>query len=423
MRKGRTTLTVAAALGVVAASSLLTACGSGDSDDAVTLRLVAADYGDSKANSSQKYWDGVAAGFEKDHPNIKVDVDVYTWDVVDKKVKDMVAAGDAPDMAQIGAYADYAAADKLYPVDKLLSVPVQADFVGQMSEAGEVKGAQYGMPFAASTRRLFYNKKLFTEAGITPPKTWADLVSDAKALKAQGVRYPFALPLGTEEAQAETLIWMLSNGGGYTDNVGSYALDDKKNVEALSWLKNSLVTKGLTGPTAPADLNRTPAFQAFAKGQVGMLSGHPTLMNMAKAKGVDYGDVAIPGPDGTPKSTMGVTDWMMAFKQGGHPKETGAFLDYAYNKQNVLDFSRKYTVAPVTVSASNAMTSSAKDKSLRPFIDELAGATYYPANKTSWPEVSAEIKKQIGSTVTPQGSAAGTLGAIQNDAAAAESAE
>lgn len=422
MRKGRTTLTVAAALGVVAASSLLTACGSGDSD-AVTLKLVAADYGDSEANSSQKYWDDLAAGFEAKHPDIKVDVDVYSWDVVDKKVKDMVAAGDAPDMAQIGAYADYAAADKLYPVDKLLSVPVQADFVGQMSQAGEIKGAQYGMPFAASTRRLFYNKNLFEKAGITPPKTWADLVSDAKALKAQGVRYPFALPLGTEEAQAETLIWMLSNGGGYTDNVGSYALDDEKNVEALSWLKNNLVTKGLTGPTEPGKLNRTPAFQAFAKGQVGMLSGHPTLMNMAKAKGVDYGDVAIPGPDGTPKSTMGVTDWMMAFKQGGHPKETGAFLDYAYNKKNVLDFSRKYTVAPVTVSASNAMTSSAKDKSLRPFIDELAGATYYPANKTSWPEVSAAIKKQIGSTVTPQGSAAGTLGAIQNDAAAAESAE
>ncbi|WP_425831088.1 ABC transporter substrate-binding protein [Streptomyces fractus] len=422
MRKGRTALTVAAALGVVAASSLLTACGSSDSDD-VTLKLVAADYGDSSANGSQKYWDDLAAAFEKQHPNIKVDVDVYSWDVVDKKVKDMVAAGHAPDMAQIGAYADYAAAGKLYSVDKLLSVPVQADFVGQMSQAGEIKGAQYGMPFAASTRRLFYNKKLFKQAGITPPKTWADLVSDAKALKAQGVRYPFALPLGTEEAQAETLIWMLSNGGGYTDNVGGYALDDKKNVEAMSWLKNNLVTKGLTGPTAPAELNRTPAFQAFAKGQVGMLSGHPTLMNMAKAKGVDYGDVAIPGPDGTPRSTMGVTDWMMAFKQGGHPKETGAFLDYVYSKKNVLDFSRKYTVAPVTVSASTAMTSSAKDKALRPFIDELAGATYYPANKTSWPQVSAEIKKQIGSTVTPQGSAAGTLGAIQNDAAAAESAE
>ena len=33
-------------------------------------------------------------------------------------------------------------------------------------------GVQYGMPFAASTRLLFYNKTLFAEAGLTPPTTW-----------------------------------------------------------------------------------------------------------------------------------------------------------------------------------------------------------------------------------------------------------
>ncbi|WP_161304363.1 extracellular solute-binding protein [Streptomyces sp. SID5785] len=422
MRKGRTALTATAALGVVIASSLLTGCGSSGSGD-VTLKLVAADYGDSADNSSQKYWDALADAYEKDHPDTKVDVVVYSWEDVDRKVKEMVDAGKAPDMAQVGAYADYAAAGKLYPVSQLLSVPVQADFVGEMSKAGEVGGTQYGMPFAASTRRLFYNKDLFEKADIEPPKTWSQLVSAARALKAQGVTYPFALPLGGEEAQAETLIWMLSNGGGYTDNVGAYSIDTQQNIHALNWLKEDLVTPGLTGPTAPARLNRTPAFKAFADGDVGMLSGHPTLINMAKAKGLDYGDVAVPGPDGTPKSRMGVTDWMMAFKQGGHAKQVGSFLDYVYSEKNVLDFSREYTVAPVTVSASDVMKAAPQDKALAPFIDELAGATYYPANKTSWPEVSAEIKKQIGTTVGPNGSAAATLGRIQNDAAAAEAAE
>ncbi|WP_234018771.1 MULTISPECIES: extracellular solute-binding protein [unclassified Streptomyces] len=411
-------IAAAAALGM---AGTLTACGGGSGD--VTLKLVAADYGDSSANNSQQYWDKLAAAFEKDHPDIKVEVDVYSWQDVDSKVKEMVDAGEAPDMAQIGAYADYAAAGKLYSADQLLSVPVQADFVDEMSQAGKINGTQYGLPFAASTRRLFYNKDLFAKAHITPPKTWSELVADARVLKAQGVTYPFALPLGTEEAQAETLIWMLSNGGGYTDNVGSYAIDTKKNVQALNWLRTDLVGKGLTGPTAPSDLNRTPAFKAFAKGEVGMISGHPTLMNMAKAQGVDYGDVAIPGPGGTPKSRMGVNDWMMAFKQGGHPKETGEFLDYVYNRKNVLDFSREYTLAPVTVSASDAMVDSSQDKALRPFIDELADATYYPANKTSWPQVSAQIKKRISAAVTANGSAAAVLGGIQAEAAAAESAE
>lgn len=35
---------------------------------------------------------------------------VYPWTDVDRKVAEMVKAGDAPDIAQIGAYADYAKA-------------------------------------------------------------------------------------------------------------------------------------------------------------------------------------------------------------------------------------------------------------------------------------------------------------------------
>ena len=201
------------ALGMTA---VLGGCGlSGDLGD-VTLRLVAADYGDSAADSSQKYWDKLVKEYESKHPDVKIDVSVYSWNDVDRKVKEMVAAGDAPDLAQIGAYSDYADKDLLYSADDLLSISTQADFSSQLATAGEVKGVQYGMPFAASTRLLFYNKTLFEQAGLTAPKTWKQLAADAQALKARGVKYPYALPLGPEEAQAETMQWMLSGGGGYT---------------------------------------------------------------------------------------------------------------------------------------------------------------------------------------------------------------
>ncbi|MFE6894921.1 ABC transporter substrate-binding protein [Streptomyces sp. NPDC057694] len=400
----------------------LTACGAGGSDD-VTLKLVAADYGDSAANSSQKYWDQLAGAYEKDHPGVKVDVDVYNWKVVDAKVKKLVDSGHAPDMAQIGAYADYAAAGKLYPVGNLLNVPTQADFLPQLSDAGQVDSVQYGMPFAASTRLLFYNKKLFKDAGLTPPTTWAELAADASALKAKGVKIPYALPLGREEAQAETMIWMLSGGDGYTDDVGSYTLDSKQNITTFNWLRDDLVGKGLTGSTAPAKLNRADAFAAFAKGDVGMLNGHPTLMQMAAAKGVDYGTVRLPGPDGPAKSTMGVADWMMAFKQNGHAKQTGEFLNYVYSEKNVLDFSREYDLLPVTSSASDTMESAGEDKKLWPFLKSLGDSELYPVGNTSWASVSEGIKQEIGSAVSPHGSPAAVLGRLQSEAAAAESAE
>ncbi|MER5433174.1 extracellular solute-binding protein [Streptomyces sp. NPDC002588] len=401
-------------------TAVLTGCGlTGGSDD-VTLRLVAADYGDSAANSSKKYWADVVDAYEKKHPDVTVDVTVLSWNDVDAKVKEMVDAGNAPDMAQIGSYADYAAADQLYRTSDLLSIPVEADFVRQLAEAGKVRGVQYGMPFASSTRLLFYNKTLFAKAGITPPSTWAELAEDARALKAEGVKYPYALPLGPEEAQAETMQWLISGGGGYNQTVSSYSIDSVQNVETFTWLKDKLVGKGLTGPVAPGRLNRADAFAAFTAGEVGMLNGHPSLMKAAEEKGVKFGMVPMPGIDGPSKVAMGVADWMTAFRRGGHAKEIGRFLDFVYSEKNVLAFSREYDLLPVTSSASQAMSEDKADAGLRPFLDELTLSELYPVGRTSWAQVSAAIKKRIGAAVAPSGNPATVLENLQSTATTAE---
>ncbi|MEU0965142.1 extracellular solute-binding protein [Streptomyces sp. NPDC005917] len=404
-------------------TAVLGGCGTTGSSD-VTLRLVAADYGDSAANSSQKYWDRLAKAYEAKHPDVKIDVTVYSWNDVDRKVEEMVDAGKAPDLAQIGAYADYAAAGKLYEAGELLSIPVQADFPSQLAEAGQWNHAQYGIPFAASTRVLFYNKTLFAEAGITPPTTWEELAADAQALKAHGVKYPYALPLGPEEAQAETMQWLLSGGSGYTDDIGTYTIDSSQNIDTFTWLKDELVGKGLTGPTAPGKLNRATAFAAFADGQVGMLNGHPALIKQAEKKGVKFGMVAMPARTGqTTTASMGVTDWMAAFRQNGHADQAGDFLDYVYSEKNVLDFSREYGLLPVTTSASQTMTDSprAQDKQLLPFLEQLPTSELYPAGKTSWAAVSADVKKQIGTAVTPTGNPTAVLTRLKAEATAADS--
>ncbi len=408
------------ALGMTA---VLGGCGLTGDSDGVTLKLVAADYGDSKDNSSQKYWDELVKSYEAKNPDVRVDVTVYSWNDVDRKVRELVEAGKAPDMAQIGAYSDYADQDLLYRADDVLSIPVQADFVSQLAGAGQVNGVQYGLPFAASTRVLFYNKTLFDKAGVQPPKSWDDLAEAAEALKEKGVKYPYALPLGSEEAQAETMQWMLSGGGGYTDDVGTYAVDSPQNVTTFTWLRDELVGKGLTGPVAPGKLDRADAFAAFANGDVGMLNGHPSLMKTASDKGVKYGMVTTPGIDGESKNTLGVSDWMTAFRKNGHQDEIGDFLDFVYSEENVLDFSREYDLLPVTTSASQTMSTAAEDRNLKPFLDELLLSELYPVGKTSWASVSADVKKHIGEAVAPGRSPREVLGQIQATAMKAGSAE
>ncbi|MFJ4779381.1 ABC transporter substrate-binding protein [Streptomyces sp. NPDC088762] len=423
---------LAASCAALSLTATLTGCGAAGGltgNNEVTLRVVAADYGDNPQNSSQTYWQGLADGFEKDNPGVKVEVSVYSWSQVDAKVAEMVKAGKAPDIAQIGAYADYAEAGKLYTADELLSVKTEADFLGPLADAGKVKRVQYGLPFVASTRLLFYNEKLLADAGVIPkdskagwqPKSWAELEAAAKKLKGAGVATPFALPLGREEAQAETMMWMLAGGGGYTDNEEEYTLDSAENVRTLEFLRDRMVGQGLTGPVEPAKLDRQAAFDAFTRGEVGMLNGHPTLLKQAAGKGVKFGMVTMPTADGTEHSAMGVADWVMAFKNG-HRKEAGKFLDRLYEPKNVTAFTNTYDLLPATTSGYRAMANGTAGSApqLKTFLDALPTSKLYPVGKKSWAGVSEDIKRNIGTSVQPGGQPAKVLEDIATAARAAD---
>lgn len=418
-------LGLTAAVAALGMTAVLAGCGTDGSGDGVTLKLVAADYDVAGGESSKKYWADLTAAFEAKNPGIEVDVQIESWNDVDRKVAEMVEAGKAPDIAQIGAYADYAAADKLYSADQMLSIPVQSNFLPPLSDAGEMKRTQYGLPFVASTRLLFYNKDLFEEAGIdSAPRTWAQLKRDAELLKLNtDAKYPFALPLGPEEAQAETLMWLLSGGGGYTDEIGRYAIDSPQNIATFDWLKENLVDEGLTGPVTPGKLNRKDAFAAFTRGEVGMLNGHPSLLQAAEKAGVEVGKVALPGKEGAATTAMGVADWIMGFKQNGHRTEIGRFLDFLFTDENVLEFAGQNGLLPVTVSAQEAMQNDPEHADLKEFLQVLPGSVLPPVGKTSWASASENIKKRIGDAVGPGGSAARTLDLISQDAEAAENAE
>ncbi|WP_412076956.1 extracellular solute-binding protein [Streptomyces xanthophaeus] len=388
----------------------LAGCGSSEDDagDGGTLRLVAAEYGDTQATSSKVFWDKLTADFTAAHPGIKVEVQLLPWADIDREVSRMVKAGKAPDMALMGSYSDFAAQGKLYSADQLLTVSAEANFIQPLAEAGSVGSTLYGLPFVASSRLLFYNEALFTKAGISkPPTTWNDLKAAAKALKDKGVKFPYAMPLGPEEAHAEAMIWELSNGGGYADSSGNYNLASDQNINTWRWVKSNLVEPGLTGPVPPAQLNRADAFAAFLRGEVGMLNGYPSLDHEARAKGIGVGAVAMPVSDnlgaGENPPTVGVADWMMAFKQNGQREQIGKFVEFLYQDKNLTDFANRYHLLPSTTSALRTQGGGGLSKNDTQFLTALRGAQLYPVNDPSWVTVSDTIKRNIGRAVEPGG--------------------
>ncbi|MCB5169811.1 extracellular solute-binding protein [Streptomyces bambusae] len=397
------------AVASVAAFALLgplAGCGSSLGSGGDALHLVAAEYGDSPATSSRSYWDKVTKDFAA-RTGLEVEVTLHPWEDVDREVTRMVNAGEAPDMALMGAYSDFAAQGRLYEASDLLTVSAEANFLPPLAEAGSVGNKLYGLPFVASTRLLFYNEALFEKAGATAPETWSELKRTAEALKADGVPTPYALPLGPEEAHAEAMIWELSNGGGYADGSGGYSIASEQNVQTLRWIKDKLVTPGLTGPVAPSKLNRKDAFAAFLRGEVGMLNGYPSLAHEAKARGIRVGTVAMPVADwmedGSEPPTMGVADWMMAFKENGRREDIGKFLDFVYQDKNLSDFAGRYHLLPSTTSAARTPAGGGLDDSDEQFLAALRTAQLYPVSKPSWLQVSDTIKRNVGRAVEPGG--------------------
>ncbi|MEU5915473.1 extracellular solute-binding protein [Streptomyces sp. NPDC047141] len=384
--------------------SLVSACGSSGADP-TTLRLVVPEYGTNAATGSKAYWDKLTTAFTAAHPGKKIEVKIYPWADIDREVTRMVDEGDAPDVALMGAYSDFAAQGRLYTAGEVMSVPAEANFLRPLAAAGSVDGNLYGLPFVASSRLLFYNEKLFDEAGAKPPKTWSELKTAAKALKKDGVLYPYALPLGPEEAHAEALIWELSNGGGYTDDSGGYNIASEENTETFDWIKDNLVVPALTGPVPPAELNRQDAFTAFLRGDVGMVNGYPSLLHEARAKGMKVGTLRMPvsdtlGNTQTPPAA-GVADWMMAFKRDGNRELVSSFLNFVYEDKNLNEFAGRYHLLPSTVSATEASQYAATDPSAEQFLSALRSAQLYPVDEPSWLQVSDTIKRNIGRAVAP----------------------
>ena len=73
-----------------------------------------------------------------------------------------------------------AAAGDLVPLDQL-GVKTSGLTEGAIA-AGSFHGTQFGIGFGNNSLGLFYNKKLLKAAGVTPPTTWAQLVTASKTL-------------------------------------------------------------------------------------------------------------------------------------------------------------------------------------------------------------------------------------------------
>jgi multiple sugar transport system substrate-binding protein len=375
------------------ASMTLASCGfsggsGGSSGGAQTLDLMVASYSD----NTKAEWQQIIKDFEAKNSGLKVNLDVESWTDINNVIKTRIQAQKQPDILNIDAFAGFAADDLLYPAKDIVSASTLDDFQKAFADNASIDGTQYGLPFIASARALFYNKDDFSKAGITaPPKTWAEFEDAAAKLKAAGVT-PYGMPLGSEEAQAETAIWFYGAGGGYGDPK-KLTIDSPANVEGATEMQK-IINQGFTEAN-PGSTNRTPLMNVFIQGQLGMQVGLPPTVGQIKDKNaaLQYGIAPIPTKDGK-AFTLGVADHLMAFKnKTDKTASIKKFLDYFYSKDVYTKWVKAEGFLPTTKSGAEAMGS---DETIKPFLDLLPNAKFYPSTNANWSAAQGAIQSQIG---------------------------
>jgi multiple sugar transport system substrate-binding protein len=390
---------------------LASACGVGDGKPA-SIKVVIAEY---SRDHTRPFWQGLAEQYTK-QTGVKVDLQVIDWNSIDQQVTTMIQNNQPPDVLNLNSFSSYAKDGLLYSADEALSPKTREDFLEAFARGGTYNGALYGFPILASARAFFYNRDLLERAKVEPPRTWDELVAAARKVQALGNgTIGYALPLGPEEAQAEWSIWMWNNGGDWKSGA-AWTINSDKNVQTLTFLAALANTHKVT-QVNPGKTNRTDgAFQLFKDGKVGMVMGFSPLAAQLDADGkVRYGVTRMPTNVGDPV-TLGVEDYLMAFKKKGNQEAVRQFLDLYYQPEQITRWIAAEGFLPVTRSGLARMSDNTK---LKPYLDALPSARLVPTTDPVWDKVKLDVQQNIGLAVQPGGDPRAVLDRLQKNAAEA----
>lgn len=395
------------------AAMTLSSCGFGSSTSnetsgeggATTLNLLVPTYSD----QTKALWEDVIKGFEAANTDIKVNLEVQSWDNLESVIATKVQAGEAPDIYNGGPFAGFAADDLLYTAEDVTSPETLADFQETFVRNEQLEGTTYALPFIASARALFVNNDLLKQAGVAEaPKTWDELLDTATKISKLGNGIAgYGMPLGSEEAQAEAAVWLWGGGGSFGDEK-SITIDTPENLVGAEQIKK-MIDAGATQKD-PSSSQRTPLMDIFIQGKIGMQVGlPPTVGQIAEGNpDLDYSIVPIPTKDGS-AFTLGVGDQLMAFKNDGKKAEAiTKFFDYFYSADVYTKWVTAEGFLPVTKSAAATMNS---NEALAPFLEVLPNAQFYPSTNAKWSATDGAFKSLFGQLQTK--SAADVLKEIQ----------
>ena len=152
-------------------------------------------------------------------------------------------------------------------------------------ELSHVDGKLYGTPMQYNVSYLYWNKDLFSAAGLDPEKAPAtmDELAEYAVKLTDPSKNQFGLALPTNATYMQFL-W--ANGGDADDPASNTnLLDSEENLKTLEWLQDLTVNKKVS----PENITGSEADTMLQAGQIGMYMSGPWQINGLREQGINFG--------------------------------------------------------------------------------------------------------------------------------------
>lgn len=282
----------------------------------------------------------IIARFEEQNPDILVQLEAVAGRDYYARLLTQIAAGDAPDIMQIGddAVPMFVSKGAFLELDPFISGDDPLDlgiYLPGVVEPGRYEGKQYFLPKDFSPLGVYYNKKLFDQFGVAYPQsgwTWDDLLATAQALTQDtdgdgqidvwGIQLPASWTTGFE-------YWIAAAGGQLISEDGTTFvgyMDSPEVIRAVQFCAD-LYNKYKVAPP-PADLNLFGGGNSeFDNGKAAMrIFGRWPQAGYLKNPNIDLGVVGVPAD----KKRANVLFWggFGIYSGTKHPEAAWRFLKF-----------------------------------------------------------------------------------------------
>ena len=333
--------------------------------------------------------------YEKEHPGVRVRMEQLTWDSGQEKITAAVAAGNPPDLCELGSTW----------MPRMLASGSLADWSAGVADlrAGlhgwelcSIGDAVYGLPWVLGTRALFYNKTLFARAGLDStkaPETWDELARAAAAIERLGGGvHGYGVQAGDRYKLFKKFMpYAWGNGGDVlTADLDSCVFDSPANREALTFYL-SLRKNGM--------LERQDALdQAFKQGTLGLqISGGWLFKQIpTDAPALRYGVALVPKPGadrGTHASFAG-GEVLVSFNAAKHKQAALELARFLARPENMLALAQSAkSVEPAAVGADTLAYFRAHPEE-QVMVRQFESARFTP-NHPAWGDMEAAIEDEV----------------------------